>query len=43
MILTSVFLRDLVWGDKQRDLLLTFVSVTVSALIHYAAFVVRPA
>jgi hypothetical protein len=41
--LTVVFWGDLVWGDKRRDLLLALASVTVSALIHYAAFVARHA
>jgi len=41
--LTVVFWRDLVWGDKRSDLLLAFGSVTVSALFHYAAFVIHHA
>ena len=36
---TVVFWRDLVWGDKWRDLLLGVASLAVSGLLHYAAFV----
>jgi hypothetical protein len=41
--LTVVFWRDLVWGDKRSDLLLALASVIVSALFHYAAFVIHHA
>ena len=43
ILLTVVFWRELVWGDKWRDLLLTLASLFVSGLFHYAAFVIRPA
>ena len=43
LFLTVVFWRTLVWGDKRRDLLLTLASLIVSGLLHYAAFVIRPA
>lgn len=43
LFLTVIFWRTLVWGDKRRDLLLTFSSVIVSGLLHCAAFVIRPA
>ncbi len=41
--LTLVFWRDLVWGDKRPDLLLVLASLMVSALFHYAAFVIQHA
>jgi hypothetical protein len=37
--LTVVFWRDLVWGNRRRDLLLALASLILSALFHYAAFV----
>jgi hypothetical protein len=41
LLLTVVFWRDLVWGDKWRDLLLGVASLAVSGLLHYSAFVIR--
>lgn len=41
--LTVVFWRDLGWGDKRSNLLLVLASVMVSALFHYAAFVIHHA
>ena len=41
LLLTVVFWRDLIWGDKWRDLLLGVASLAVSGLLHYAAFVIR--
>jgi hypothetical protein len=41
--LTVVCWRDLVWGDKRRDLLLALASLIVSALFHYAAFLIHHA
>ena len=41
--LTLIFWRELVGGDKRRDLLLAVAGLMVSALFHYAAFVIRPA
>jgi hypothetical protein len=43
LLLTVVFWRNLVWGNKRRDLLLTLASLIVSGLFHCAAFVIRPA
>jgi hypothetical protein len=40
-ILTVVFWRDLVWGDKRRDLLWTIAILIVTAAFHYAAFVIK--
>jgi hypothetical protein len=42
LLLTVVFWRDLEWGDRRGDLLLTLASLIVSGLFLYAAFVVRP-
>src|SRR6266851_1284242 len=41
LLLTVVFWRDMVWGDKWRDLLLTLASLMLSGLLHYAAFVIH--
>jgi len=41
--LTLVFWRDLVWGDKRRDLLLALASLIVSAFCHGLAFVIHHA
>jgi amino acid transporter len=43
LLFTGVFWRDLVWGDKRRDLLLVLASLLVSGVCHYAAFMLRPA
>ena len=43
LTLTLVFWRDLVWGDKRRELLLVLASLIVSALFRYAAFVIHHA
>jgi hypothetical protein len=43
LLLTVVFWRDLAWGDKRRDLLLTLASLIVSGFFHYAAFVIHHA
>ena len=43
LTLTLVFWRDLVWGDKWRDVQLTLASLMVSGLLHYAAFVIHHA
>jgi hypothetical protein len=42
LILTGGFWRDLVWGDKRRDLLWTVGSLILTELFHYAAFVIKP-
>ncbi len=42
LVLTIVFWRSLVWGDRRRDPLVVLAAVMTSALIHFVAFVVRP-
>jgi hypothetical protein len=42
LILTVVFWRRLVWGHKLRDLFVLVGAIVISAVIHYAAFIVRP-
>ena len=41
--LTLIFWRELVWGNKRRDLLLVLASLLLSALLHFTAFVLRQA
>jgi hypothetical protein len=41
LLLTVVFWRDLVWGDKWRDLLLGVASLVMSGLLHFAAFLIH--
>jgi len=43
LILTVLFWRTLVWGNKVRDPLLFLAATVISALIHYAAFAIRHA
>jgi hypothetical protein len=39
LVLTVVFWRILVWGDRFRDPLLVLATIGVSALVYYTAFI----
>jgi hypothetical protein len=41
LIVTILFWKYLVWGNKLRDPLLVIAAMAISALIHYASFALR--
>lgn len=43
LLLTVVFWRDLVWGDKRHDLLLAIACLVVSGLFHCSAYLIHHA